>query len=105
MRLIDADALIERIKIHKKNVMNGSDMTNVFYGLAHDHIMDVIEIQPTAYDVDAVVARLKEKQDNVEHLWDEAWKNGDVDKINIYNYGRCCYAAAIVKVRKGGIGE
>ncbi|MBQ8279515.1 MAG: hypothetical protein IJZ23_07015 [Roseburia sp.] len=63
MRLIDADALIENIKKSaesKKEVISGivlevCDMT-------HRHIIEIAEIQPTAYDVEKVISDLEREK-------------------------------------------
>lgn len=57
-RLIDADALIETIIQHGKNVKCGEPILNDLYQEAHKHIIDLVEIQPTAFDVEKVVAEL-----------------------------------------------
>lgn len=59
-RYIDADALIERIKVHAKNVKSGSRYSDDIYELAHEHIVELVEMQPTAYDPDAVVKQLED---------------------------------------------
>ena len=41
---IDEKVLIERIKRHKENVRCDNDLVNMIYGLAHDHIIDIIKI-------------------------------------------------------------
>lgn len=58
MRLIDADALTERIKVHAKNVKSGSRYSDDIYELAHEHIVELVGMQPTAYDPDAVVEQI-----------------------------------------------
>lgn len=58
-RLIDADELIKAIKNHKTNVESGSGFANEIYALAHEHIIDVITIQPTAFDTEKVVEQLE----------------------------------------------
>lgn len=50
MRLIDADVLIENIKSHVENVTCGNELFNQFYKLAHEHIIDVVNGQPTAHN-------------------------------------------------------
>ena len=62
MRLIDADELIEMIKDHNKKcsaVLSGA--VKEIYEIAHEHIINLVEIQPTAYDVENVVEKLEEQ--------------------------------------------
>ena len=58
MRLIDADELIKAIENHKTNVASESGFANEIYALAHEHIIDVITIQPTVFDTEKVVEQL-----------------------------------------------
>ena len=46
-RLIDADELIKRIEDHKKTV----GPYNEIYKLAHEHIIELVAIQPTVGEV------------------------------------------------------
>lgn len=62
-RYIDADALTEKIKNHAKNVKSGSRYSDDIYELAHEHIVELVGMQPTAYDPDAVVEQLEEESD------------------------------------------
>lgn len=93
MRLIDADRLIEQFK--NKNIQIAFDLPveeilgqdvdlDDFSMLMQDAIqaykkmvIDTIRNQPTAYDVDAVVERLKEKAipvlDEDEHIVPESY--------------------------------
>ena len=74
-RLIDADYLIERIKVH--NELIGE--SNEAYHLAHEHIIELVEMQPTAYDPDAVVGQLEELPiHDCEGHWGEY-----IDKDNV----------------------
>ena len=62
MRLIDADALIEQLKEADRNFPN--DIIKCCMGL--------VQTQPTAYDVEAVVAeleKLKEKPSGCNGIW------------------------------------
>lgn len=58
MRLIDADALIEAIRSHYENVHCEDAVLNNFYRLAHEHVIDVVNIQKTAFDTEKVVKQL-----------------------------------------------
>lgn len=97
MRLIDADTLAERIKIHKINVKCGSVKINEVYGLAHDHIIDLVNNQPTAYDVDAVV-------EQIMVLHDEGYCPNE-DELECVLDKACsdCYREKVADIiRKGG---
>ena len=45
--MIDEKELIEAIKLHKKNVCCGDSKIDIGYGMAHDHIIDLINILAT----------------------------------------------------------
>lgn len=62
MRLIDADELMEELKIKPKYTINLSiDYANLLKIISHHHseIEKVIKEQPTAYDIDKVVEELE----------------------------------------------
>lgn len=59
-RLIDADALIKDIRSHYENVYCENATLNNFYRLAHEHVIDVVNVQKTAYDTEKVVADLEQ---------------------------------------------
>lgn len=58
--LISRSALIEAITQHSKDVKSDVPMVQDIYQIAHQHIIQLIEIQPTAYDVEKIVEELKE---------------------------------------------
>lgn len=60
-RLIDADELIKAIENHKTNVTSESVFANEIYTLAHEHIIDVITIQPIAFNTEKVVEQIHDK--------------------------------------------
>ena len=43
-RMVDTDTLIERIKHHRDNVTCDTPQVNETYKLAHDHIIELIEM-------------------------------------------------------------
>ena len=53
----------------------------------------IIEAQPTAYDVEKVVAELEELQNDVKNYWDDDYYKGKA----------LAYEDAIEIVRKGGV--
>ena len=63
-RLINADALIEAITQHGKDIKSDVPMIEDIYQTAHKHIIDLVEIQPTAYDVEKVVEALEKEAYN-----------------------------------------
>ena len=63
MRIIDADQLLEALKTEPQYLMEAprsckSLLTNIISN-HHKKVIEVIEQQPTAYDVDKVVEQLK----------------------------------------------
>lgn len=94
-RLIDADKLLEALKTEPQYLMEAprsckSLLTNIISN-HHKKVIEVIEQQPTAYDIDKVVAQL-EALDNAEV--DYYSSNDVIDRID-----------AIDLVRAGGIDE
>ena len=59
MRLIDADALIEHLREYK--TVYGVPMTDSDKQVVHCIIGHIKNLEPTAYDVEAVVEKLAEK--------------------------------------------
>ena len=78
-RLIDADALIARTYEAEKNVVKSSDISK----MVMDAIRNEVNNQPTAYDVEKVVAELQEMIDhNVDIDTGEPCNNWVVDMEN-----------------------
>lgn len=59
-RYIDADKLIKEIRQHQNLIKAIDPQYEVFYSLAHDHIIGIVEIQPTA-DIQEVKRSKNEK--------------------------------------------
>lgn len=60
-RLIDADKLIEELKnLAKGEVPSCPNIAEYFVSIRVDRIIDRLNNQPTAYDVDKVVEKLEE---------------------------------------------
>ena len=91
--LISRSALIERIKLHRENVKSGSCNLDGIYGLAHEHIIELVEQQPTTYDVEKVVAEL-------EAMEEKAIK---VKNITVSSYACGMMHKAIDIVKRGGL--
>lgn len=91
MRLIDADALVERI--------------NALYEWCEDErkigleqAMCIIHEQPTAYDIDKIAEELA--------LARERWNTEFMSSLDTYDIGRSRgYDDAIYIVRRGGVDE
>lgn len=102
-RLIDSDALIEAIRSHYENVYCEDAVLNNFYRLAHEHVIDVVNVQPTAYDVEKVVAGLEHEAKLQGYFREDACKRLNVAQGNIHRYAEQCYQNAIDIVKRGGI--
>lgn len=87
MRLIDADKVIEHLENIKKDNPNFIDMTHTI------GFMSMINQQPTAYDVDEVIKRLKK-------LRDCKYLTGITN--NAYEFGACNALNDAIKIIKAG---
>lgn len=91
MRLIDADAL-------KEYCMNASKSDDDFRRVSLATLASVIDVQPTAYDVDKVVEKLeKRRMDALRHLRE--------NKGTEFGYASECVYNALneaVEIVKGG---
>lgn len=96
-RLIDANKLIEEFKnLAKGEVPSCPNIAEYFVSIRVDRIIDRLNNQPTAYDVDKVVKKLEGLVEDREE-----------DIINDeYTFGECsAYESAIRVVKAGGIDE
>lgn len=93
MRLIDADLLIEAIRNHCENVHCEVVALNDFYRLAHEHVIDVVNIQKTAFEMEKVLAELKDNCDIYSVKYYQ--ENVDVKAVQIDD--------AIDILKRGGI--
>ena len=91
MGLIDADAL-------KEYCMNASKSDDDFRRVSLATLANVVDVQPTAYDVDKVVAQLEDRKS----LMLETLKisESDIDRGRIYGMDK-----AIEIVKGGGVNE
>lgn len=89
MGLIDADAL-------KEYCMNASKSDDEFRRVSLAKLANVVDVQPTAYDVDKVVAQLEDRKS----LMLETLKisESDIDRGRIYGMDK-----AIEIVKGGGV--
>lgn len=88
MRLIDADALIEELREKVAHF-------NYFKGL--------VQAQPTAYDVEKVVAELEQQAEQYRNRGFEHEQKGFSAMADKYYGKQCSYLHAIDIVRKGGV--
>lgn len=101
MRLIDADALIERLQEYADNDWNKS-LGGIFIDCI-DVCIDYVENAPTAYDISKVVAELEER---AEEHWKLAFSMDSKNFCNIADklYGKQVECLEIIDiVRKGGV--
>ena len=99
MRLIDADVLLEHIKklechAENKKYEQGLNDCLQFY------FPQIIDKQPTAYDIEKVVAELEEMQVKAEK---DMQLSDNVAEANAYGGMMLAYGLAIPIVEKGGV--
>ena len=82
MRLVDADALIDRLNERKSREQGIRNIADIL------RVKSFIEEQPTAYDIDKVVEELEEKKQNALEV-EESIKEYNVwnDAIEIVKQG------------------
>lgn len=68
MRLIDADLLLSCIMESKKKNPHEDSKIRANHAMEHDHIAHMVLAQPTVYDVDKVMERLKKESGNIAIL-------------------------------------
>ena len=93
MRLIDADKVIEELDGYSLSIevnpsMTTGDIIKKTVTICNAYFMKVINEQPTAYDVEAVVRELEEQRDAGIDEWMEF-----------------CFIKAIEIVKRGGRNE
>ena len=66
MRLIDADKLIELVKLQQQDALDGANITNktIFKQKVVDckNFIELIQEMPTAFDLEAVVKKFEEEK-------------------------------------------
>lgn len=80
-RLIDADALIEEIKslqVFVTGLRAGKGILNEYAKQYRESLLRIVDEQPTAYNVDAVVKQLKEEKGKFEGIYTD-YAEGLVD--------------------------
>jgi hypothetical protein len=102
MRLVDADALIEVIK--ESRPLNWTDSDSELQEDAdYNHFIEMVNAQPTAYDIEKVVAELEYEAKLQEYLRQNASARGNEAQAHIHRYAEQCYRNKATEiVRKGG---
>lgn len=98
-RLIDADKLIEELKnLAKGELPSCPNIAEFFVSIRVDRIIDRLNNQPTAFDVEKVVEQL-------EDLKEENFKRGIKENEPALLYASSCLHKALDIVKAGGIDE
>lgn len=78
MRLIDADKLIEELKnLAKGQISSCPNIAEFFVSIRVDRIIDILNSQPTAFDVEKVVSELEEQISKHDLLFNKYVKDKD----------------------------
>lgn len=93
MRLIDADALIEAIN---RSTCNWTEY------LWKQVVCDVVNNQPTAYDVEKVIAELENRKEESKKCYVEAMAEANCSLASRFHGEREAYNNSINIIRKGG---
>lgn len=110
MRLIDADEVIEKVKNTSLDVelwtsMRPDEILKVAIETHIDHVIETIESQPTAYDVEAVVGELEEElkyhAKGELHCEEKGYESG----ADRHRQKVIAYDTAIEIVKRGGRNE
>ena len=97
-RLIDADKLIEELKnLAKGQISSCPNIAEFFVSIRVDRIIDILNSQPTAFNIEKVVEQLEESYFLTESTFDDdgCCKDDSEEVVNLNE--------AIEIVRKGGI--
>lgn len=79
MRLIDADALIEHLREYK--TVYGVPMTDSDKQVVHYIIGHIKNLEPTAYDVEAVVEELEKHINLANRTYERFENNTDLGRV------------------------
>lgn len=93
MRLIDADMFKKFLQALCKA------------GAPYDEIIKLLDKEPTAYDVEKVIAMITDEMDCQKEKRETARKAGFIELVNLHKYAECCYSLAIEVVKRGGVNE
>ena len=61
MRLIDADALIKDIELSRNNNIHREARIKMNHETEHRHFLKIVAEQPTAFDKDKVIEKIKDE--------------------------------------------
>lgn len=100
--LISRSALIESIINHGNDIKSDVPMIEDIYQTAHKHIIDLVEIQPTAYDVEKVVAELEEEREIAYADFDEYAYKYELDLTDNDDWFYRGLSRAMNVVKRGG---
>ena len=96
MRLIDADKLIEELTI--KAVSKDAHIISIA-----NEVVNFVNNQPTAYDIDKVVEELEERKEEREKQYKRAsMEDGSYMLSKCFSEGARAYGNAIEIVKQGG---
>ena len=73
-RLIDADAL--------KKALRNCQIESLIAHTEEKNVFDIIDEQPTAYDVEKVVEQLEEEYSDIAFQYENSYKDGFSDGLN-----------------------
>ena len=90
-RLIDVDDLLKAVEESNKNNPHKNPMVRLNHAKEHEHFMHLINNQPTAYDVDKVIARLETMRNKHKELA-ELWYKAGGKKGSPTGYQEMCLA-------------
>lgn len=68
--MIDSEQLKARIKSHKENVKCQNPEHDKFYQLAHDHILELVEIEELRTQTEVMENAVEKKQDGAQSAED-----------------------------------
>ena len=100
MRLIDADKLIVELKnLAKGQISSCPNIAEFFVSIRVDRIIDILNSQPTAFDVEKVVEQLGKSHFHTESTFDDdgCCKDDSEEVVNLNE--------AIEIIRGGGVDE
>ena len=83
MRLIDADKLIEDMRnLAKRQISNCPNIAEFFVSIRVDRIIDILNSQPTAFDVEKVVEQLGKSHFHTDATFDDdGYCNDDSEEV------------------------
>ena len=101
MRLIDADLFSDKIRENKELLQKGLGKDAEFAFMTADAVLKLVENQPIAYDVDAVVKKLEDEEEQSYADFEEYAENFGLDEDDNWHY--MGLKRAIETVKGGGV--